>query len=70
MEYINGNMTGVQDTRPKVTKVSDGRLYLSEMTWEEIETQYLKPIAKRSKNNGHNITDKGDSSGIQSYPER
>ena len=70
MEYINGKMTGVQDTRPKVTKASDGRLYLSEMTWEEIETQYLQPIAKRSKNNGHKITDKGNGSGVQDHQER
>ncbi len=50
MEYINGTITGVQDIGPKkAEKTIDCRRYLSEMTWEEIEKQYLKPIAKRDK---------------------
>ncbi len=70
MEYINGTITGVQGIGPKkAEKTIDSRRYLSEMTWEEIEKQYLKPIAK-GINNGRNITGKGNSNGIQSYPER
>lgn len=57
MDYRNGQMTAVGDIGTLNTDtLHDTRLYLSEMTWDELE-KYLKSISKRSKKNGHSITD-------------
>lgn len=70
MEYINGKIFSCRDSGTKDTgRQYDGRLYLSEMTWEQYE-KYLKSMAKKSKNNGHDITDKGNGGGIPDHPER
>lgn len=53
MDYINGKLSGCEDTGTKETqRLSDHRLYLSEMTWPELE-KYLKSITKRSRKSGN-----------------
>lgn len=68
MDYINGSPTGVLDTRTRRVASVDSRLILMEMTWDEIEEQYLKPISKKDTY-GHKITDKSNGRWIQDHPE-
>lgn len=47
MEYINGKVSGIRDSGGRDTdKQLDHRLYLSEMTWPELE-KYLKSLQKK-----------------------
>lgn len=69
MDYRNGEMTAVGNISTLNTgTLHDTRLYLSEMTWDELE-KYFKSISKRSQKNGHKITDQSNGCRLPDYPE-